>query len=179
MMKQAFGGILLAAGLALSVPVPVQAQSGDGAISAAELSDREQIRTLLLNYGRYLDARQLEDYANLFVEEGAWEGGFGVAEGRAAILAMMQEAFGSSGEVPENPGFHVMTNMIVDTDGDTATAWSRWTFFMKGADGQAVVGSAGRYEDTLVRRDGEWKFLRRKTTSDIYYRPAAEPEVAK
>ncbi len=169
MSNRTISSLLL--GAALAAAYPVQAETADGAISAQELSDREEIRTLLVNYGRYLDARQLEKYANLFAEEGAWEGGFGVAEGREAILEMMQGSLGPSGEIPENPGFHVMTNMIVDTDGDTATAWSRWTFYLKGPDGMPIVGSAGRYEDTLVRRGGEWKFLRRKTNADLYYRP--------
>jgi uncharacterized protein (TIGR02246 family) len=165
-------GLMIAAGLALAIPAHAE-QSG-GRVSAAELSDREEIRNLLLEYGRSLDERRLEDYANLFAEEGAWEGGFGVAEGRAAILAMMQKSLGASPPDPAHPNYHVMTNIIVDTDGDTGTAWSRWTFYMKSADGQAVVGSAGRYEDTLVRRDGEWKILRRKTHADIYYRPERE-----
>lgn len=164
--------LIIAAGLALAVPA--HAEQGGGRISVAELSDREEIRNLLIEYGRSLDERRLEDYANLFAEEGAWEGGFGVAEGRAAILAMMQKSLGTSPPDPAHPNYHVMTNIIVDTDGDTATAWSRWTFYMKGADGQAVVGSAGRYEDTLVRRGGEWKILRRKTNADIYYRPKSE-----
>lgn len=161
--------LMIAAGLALAMPA--NADQGGGKISAAELSDREEIRNLLVEYGRSLDERRLEDYANLFADEGAWEGGFGVAEGRAAILAMMQKSLGTAPPDPARPNFHVMTNISVDTDGDTGTAWSRWTFYMKGADGQAVVGSAGRYEDTLVRRDGEWKILRRKTHADIYYRP--------
>ncbi len=172
MRKAMISSLLL--GMALAATAPVQAETGQGAINARELSDREEIRTLLVNYGRYLDARQLEDYANLFAEEGVWVGGFGAAVGREAILEMMQGSLGPSGEVPDNPGFHVMTNMIVDTDGDTATAWSRWTFYLKGPDGMPIVGSAGRYEDTLVRRGGEWKFLRRKTNADLYYRPGRD-----
>ncbi len=172
MTKTLTQGLLIAAGLALSTPA--NAEQGAPKISAAELSDREEIRNLLIEYGRSLDERRLEDYANLFAEEGAWEGGFGVAEGREAILAMMQKSLGTSPPDPAHPNYHVMTNIMVDTDGDTANAWSRWTFYMKGAEGQAVIGSAGRYEDTLVRRGGEWKILRRKTNADIYYRPKSE-----
>lgn len=172
MTKFVARGLMIASGLALSIPA--NAEPAAGKISAAELSDREEIRNLLVEYGRSLDERRLEDYANLFSEEGAWEGGFGVAEGRAAILAMMQKSLGTAPPDPARPNYHVMTNISVDTDGDTGTAWSRWTFYMKGADGQAVVGSAGRYEDTLVRRNGEWKILRRRTNADIYYRPEEE-----
>ena len=51
--------------------------------------------------------------------------------------------------------------------GDTATAWSRWTFIVPAADGKPVISQAGRYDDTLVRENGRWRFKRRTASNDI------------
>ena len=64
--------------------------------------------------------------------------------------------------------------MIVDTDGDRGTAWSRWTFYVKGPDNKPVEFGAGRYEDELIRENGKWKFLRRVVAAEIPYGPPKE-----
>src|ERR1700747_2903700 len=55
------------------------------------LEDSEEIRTLLLNYGRYLDARDFAAYSHLFAKDGVWAGGFGTVQGPAAIQAFMEK----------------------------------------------------------------------------------------
>ena len=172
-MVRSFGiSLAVALGLALAAPA-AQAGEAVASLSAQELSDREQIRTLLLNYGRYFDERRLEEYANLFAENGEWVGGPTVARGPAEVLEMVTRTVA---EIPTAPGrrnFHVMTNMIVAVDGDEATAWSRYTFYMPGEDGQPDPVVTGVYDDRLIRVDGEWKFLRRQLTADISGNPAA------
>jgi len=169
-MKAFICGAALMALPALISTAPARAET----ISAAQLSDREEIRTLLLNYGRYLDDRQLESYADLFAQEGEWVGGFGSAKGPAQILAVMKRAFADLPSPPENRNYHILTNMIVDTDGDRGTAWSRWTFYVKGPDNKPVEFGAGRYEDELIRENGKWKFLRRVVAAEIPYGPPKE-----
>lgn len=141
-----------------------------------ELSDREEIRTLLVTYARLLDSRRLEEYADLFAEEGEWTGSFGTASGRAAILAMMTKAFDGRPNTRENRHYHVISDMIVETDGDRATAWSRWTFNVRGKDDRPVPIMGGHYEDDLVRRNGKWKFLRRLAVSDIPHNDPRDPD---
>ena len=145
-------------------------------VSAQELSDREAVRDVLLEYGRAFDERRLEDYANLFAADGEWVGGPTVARGPAEVLEMVRRTVS---EIPSAPGarnFHVMTNMMIEVDGDTATAWSRYTFYMPGADGQPDPVVTGVYDDKLVRADGKWKFLRRQLTADMAVRRAQPPE---
>jgi hypothetical protein len=62
---------------------------------------------------------------------------------------------------------HVMTSFDIQVDGDAATAWSRWTWVVVGADGKPRAERAGRYEDTLVRERGEWKFKARQAFTEI------------
>ena len=135
-------------------------------LSLQELSDREQIRDLLHEYGRSFDERRLEDYANLFAEDGEWSAGSIVARGPAEVLEMVRKA---AEAIPAPPGcrnFHVMTNMMIEVDGDRATAWSRFSFIEPGADGSRNFSGSGVYDDELVRRNGRWMFLRRTLTGD-------------
>lgn len=152
-----------------------QRPSQDPSLSARiqRLEDIEEIRTVLLNYGRYLDARDFGAYSRLFAKDGEWVGGFGTVEGPAAIQAFMEK------NIPgPNKGntYHLLSNFVVDVHGDTATAWSRWAFVIPGADGKPVIAQGGHYDDTFVRENGHWKFKRRVAPVDI---PPLDPAKGK
>ena len=163
--------------LALALAACSGASGDPSSAEWQELTDREEIRDLLNEYGRALDDRRLEEYAALFAQDGEWVGGFGTAHGPDGVLEMMSEAFAGSPNDGENRNYHVLSNMIVDVEGDRAEAWSRWTFYVAGEDGRPTVAGAGIYEDDLIREDGEWKFQRRVALSSIPFddpREAAE-----
>jgi hypothetical protein len=63
---------------------------------------------------------------------------------------------------------------MVDVDGDTATAWSRYTFYVTTADGQPTPAVSGVYDDKLIRVGGKWKFLSRKLTADMAVKRAQQ-----
>jgi hypothetical protein len=149
-------------------PIPAHAQrpGQDQALSSRiqRLEDIEEIRNVLLNYGRYLDARDFGAYSRLFAKDGEWVGGFGSVVGPAAIQAFMEK------NIPgPNKGntYHLLSNFLVDVHGDTATAWSRWAYVVPGADGKPVIAQGGHYDDTFVRENGQWKFKRRVAPVDI------------
>src|SRR5579863_1502190 len=129
------------------------------------LLDKEDIRTVLVSYGRTLDARDFAAYARLFAKEGEWIGGFGSVKGPAAIEAFMAKNIGTPGK--PSGTYHLLTNFLIDVHGDTATAWSRWTFVTPGPDKKPAMAQGGHYEDTLIRENGRWKFSRREAFSDI------------
>ena len=135
------------------------------AVRLQRLEDMEEIRTLLLDYGRFLDSRDLVAYSRLFAKDGEWVGGFGSARGPEEILAFMQKNLGTG----PNRGntYHILSNFEIAVDRDSATAWSRWTFIRPGPDGKPVISQAGRYDDILVREDGRWRFKRRAASNDI------------
>ena len=139
----------------------VLAAQNDASVASRlqRLEDIEEIRTVLLDYGRFLDSRDLAAYSRLFATDGEWVGGFGSAKGPAGILEFMQKNLGTGPN--RNGNFHIMSNFEIDVKGDTATARSRWTFIVPGADGKPTISQAGRYEDLLVREDGRWKFKKR------------------
>jgi len=175
-----FALVILAAAPLHALP-PASAAKHDASLAARiqRLEDIEEIRVLLTNYGRFLDAHDLVSYSHLFAEDGEWVGGFGSAKGPAAIQALMEK---NLGPVPaRKPGstFHILTNFIIDVHGDTATAWSRWLFVTTGPDNRPVPAMGGHYDDTLVREDGHWRFKRRVAVNDIPRSVPAPPAAGK
>jgi uncharacterized protein (TIGR02246 family) len=127
------------------------------------LEDENEIRTLLLDYGRYLDGRDFKSYASLFAKDGEWVGGFGTVSGPANIQAFMEKNMGTGPN--RRNDYHLLSNFVITVNGDTATAWSRWAFVVPGQSG-ATIAQAGRYDDTLVRENGRWRFKKRVASND-------------
>jgi hypothetical protein len=163
----------LVLGGALFMPLAAQSQQTlhtrqSMAARIQRLEDIEEIRNLLTNYGRFLDAHDLVAYSHLFAKDGEWIGGFGTGKGPAGVLALMEKNL-----PPANPAskpgssYHLLTNLEIDVHGDTATAWSRWTYTVTGADNKPAMFYGGHYDDALVREDGRWKFRRRVAANDI------------
>ncbi len=151
----------------VALPAFSQSRSADNASLAARLQkfeDKEEIQNLLLDYGRHLDNRDFAAYGSLFAKDGEWVGGFGTASGGpAGIKAFMEKAMGTAPNRAKN--YHLLSNFVINVSGDTATAWSRWAFVVPSERG-AVISQAGRYDDTLVREDGKWRFKRRVASND-------------
>lgn len=133
------------------------------------LEDIEEIRTLLTDYGRYLDAHDLVAYSHLFAADGEWVGGFGTGKGPAGIQALMEKNLGVAMKAKPGSTYHLLTNFLITVQGDTATAWSRWNFVVTSADNRPSILYGGHYDDTLVRENGRWKFERRAAVTDIPY----------
>ena len=158
--------LVLVSWLLLLAVAQAAAQSRESASLAARLQkfeDKEEIQNLLLDYGRHLDNRDFGAYSRLFARDGEWVGGFGSVAGPANIQAFMEKNMGTGPNRARN--YHLLSNFVITVDGDTATAWSRWAFVVPAERG-AVISQAGRYDDTLVREDGHWKFKRRVASND-------------
>jgi hypothetical protein len=145
--------------LASALIVPVSAATPAEA-RIQRIEDHLAIERLLMEYGRALDNRDFDAYSQLFAKNGSWSGSLGTFTGPAAIKAAMLKAFAGSGMTNIGSNFHVLTNPIIDIDGDTATASSKWTF-MRMVDNKPVIALSGGYADKLVRENGTWKFLSR------------------
>lgn len=169
---------LLAAAFALQT-IPVQAVASEPLTleqRVLKLEAEQEIREVIILYGEYLDARDYAGYASLFAREGMWSGGFGSATGPAAIEKLLEDNMG----IPEagfinKANFHLNTTIVVDVDGDTATARSRYLFFTATEENRPHVLLAGRYVDQFVREDGAWKIYRRTSHGVIPYRDGNAP----
>ena len=151
---------------AIATSAAAQTQASDSSALSARLKkfeDKEEIQNLLLDYGRHLDNRDFAAYSHLFAKDGEWVGGFGSVAGPANIQAFMEKNMGTAPNRAKN--YHLLSNFVITVNGDTATAWSRWAFVVPGERG-AAISQAGRYDDTLVREDGHWRFKRRVASND-------------
>jgi uncharacterized protein (TIGR02246 family) len=126
------------------------------------IEDRMAIEQLLMEYGRAVDNRDFAAFAALFAEDGEWAGAQGSYRGPKEIQKSMEKMFtDAAADIPKGKNFHLLTNVIIDLQGDHATASSKFIFYkMNGAKPEAEV--AGRYEDRLVRVGGAWKFQQRR-----------------
>ncbi len=131
------------------------------------LEDREAISRLLMEYKRRLDARDLAAYSRLFARDGEWWGRTGRARGPEAIRAMLEEKLTPSPPAPGPTDYHLMTNESIELNGDQATAESTFVVITRSEQDTPIVRLLGRYQDQLVREDGEWRFASRRVHMDV------------
>jgi uncharacterized protein (TIGR02246 family) len=126
------------------------------------VEDELAIRRVLVDYAATQDARDYSGYAALFAMDGEWVSGKTVHKGRAAIHKMLVDLYGTPPPGYVNgESYHLTSNPQIDLHGDRATARSRHLLVLRGPGGEPTPALAGRYEDELIREDGQWKILRR------------------
>lgn len=164
----------LSSGLAVALAAfllqqPLQAADLESLAARVQiLEDREEIRALILAYGKAHDNRDYRAFAELFAEEdGEWVGGLGSAKGRNAIFELMDGTIGHNPQPGGSGTFHVLTNEQIALDGDRASATTQWIFVTPGESGNPQLVYFGHYVDEFIRENGRWKFLRREAPVDI------------
>lgn len=132
--------------------------------------DRAAIVDLQARYVFAMDYLDAEGYAAVFAEDGVLDWARGLVEGRDAIYEFMAtgtydftrgapEAETPDGENWPSTVRHLITNQVVDVDGDTAQATTYWIQFNNNADRGAVEWMLfGSWYDEFVKIDGEWLF---------------------
>lgn len=139
------------------------------------LEDRDAIHQLFVDYGRYLDAGDIDAYASLFTEDGeVLLGPMGRTQGRANIHALMSKVL--EGRV--GTSYHIIGSPQVVIDGDEATSEVMWTVIQRDPEGKPRLTSMGRHVDRLRRENGAWRFAERRGFVDLPQKLPApvEPE---
>jgi hypothetical protein len=142
------------------------------------LEDREAIHHLLERYIELNESRDYRGYSRLFASNGELKLRRGSATGPENIYQFMQTNFGAplAADSTLRNAAHVLSNVIIEVDGDAATARSRWALLSPSReDGTPRVAQSGFYTDKLVREKGEWKFLQRIVTPGIPVPAPAKP----
>jgi uncharacterized protein (TIGR02246 family) len=120
------------------------------------------IQRVITDYSAMIDAQDFEGYAALFARDGVWQNGNTIRTGPEEIKAMLVGLFGTPPEGFVNrESYHLVSNLEINVDGDTATARSRHLLVMRGPDGSPIPELAGQYEDEFIREDGVWRIKRR------------------
>jgi 3-phenylpropionate/cinnamic acid dioxygenase small subunit len=122
--------------------------------------EKDAIREVLGEYCFRLDDGRFADMAALFTDHGTWDTAFGKATGRQAIAELARSLRARGGD--QRPrAVHLVTNIVIQLDGEHARVRSNWTVVQNSPHGPEV-GSGGAYEDEMVNLDGHWLFGYRK-----------------
>jgi 3-phenylpropionate/cinnamic acid dioxygenase small subunit len=135
--------------------------------------DRQAIETTLVRYSTGLDTFDADVYASAFTEDAEFTMQDKVYRGRDEIRKIITDMKASRAERladkdksndPPPIMHHVITNAVIDITGpDTALHHSYWMTVSGGpALNSFKVAAEGRYEDELVKRNGQWLLHRRK-----------------
>jgi hypothetical protein len=136
------------------------------------LVDKDEIETLLYDYGYYLDMNMVDELVSLFVEDCyiAYGPEFG-AEG----IDDYKQTLGGVGTFFAATSHHVSNVVVTFEDDDTAhvrsvlLAWHRYN--RERPDGWVM----GQYHDVIVRTEQGWRFKRRELkhagTIDFHTKP--------
>jgi ketosteroid isomerase-like protein len=131
--------------------------------------DRVAIEDMVVEYYAHLgsgDAGAFDDY---FTEDAVFDVNGNVANGRAEIEALYAgiETDPTSASNGGGPFRMVLSNPVIQVDGDTALASFVWTGMRNPEIGAPpVIDEQGREFDRLVKEDGTWKFAHRVVIAD-------------
>lgn len=118
--------------------------------------DRIAIQDLAARYNTAIDAGNADAWAATFTPDGTFESSGRTHQGTEALAAF------AKGFAERMAGArHWNNNLVIDGDGDQATLGC---YLLLWRGGQIV--SSARYEDTLRRVNGEWRFASRRVVPD-------------
>jgi 3-phenylpropionate/cinnamic acid dioxygenase small subunit len=130
-------------------------------------ADWNAINTLLMTYAEHLDAGRFDDVAAMFEHstyriehaDGAHVSNY---EGAAPVRAFCEQTRIYPDGTPRTK--HVISNVIIDVDGDRAGARCYATVFQQTDVLSLQPIASGRYVDQFERIDGTWRFADRLVT---------------
>jgi uncharacterized protein (TIGR02246 family) len=156
----------------------VGALAGCGGVTASEttplteqqaLFDRVAIEDMVTRYyANFGKTDASEDFASFYTPDAVFDVNGIVAKGPEAIAAFYTDT-GDDEEAPARQGtFHMMiSNPVIDVNGDTATAEFMWTGVMNSTiEGRPSLWEQGREYDLLVKQDGQWRIKKRTVIAD-------------
>lgn len=122
----------------------------------AELEDREAVRELLIRYGMALDAHDWDLLRTVFLPDAVAD--YGELEGRnegvEEIIAACHRAL-----VGLDSSQHLIANLVVEIDGDTArtTSYLHAQHYLVSGSGVNTFVVGGTYRDEVVRTPDGWR----------------------
>ena len=133
-------------------------------------NDRAEIVDLQGRYVMAMDYFDADGYAAVFAEDGVLDWARGLVEGRAAIREFMASGTydltrgAPAADTPDGRNWpstvrHLITNQVIEVNGDKATALTYWIQFNNNEKRDQVVWMLfGSWYDEFVKIDGEWFF---------------------
>jgi hypothetical protein len=142
---------------------------------ASDAEDRLAILEMQNRYIVAMDYFDADGYAAVFTEDGILDWARGEVVGRPAIREFMatgtydlrklnfQPAQTEDGREWPPAVRHLVTNQVIELNGDSARVVSYWMNYSNAADRRQIQWlSYGSWDDELVKVNGEWLFKRHK-----------------
>jgi ketosteroid isomerase-like protein len=163
----AVGGI--AVGALAGSHVPGLAANSAASDPASTLADRIAIEDMVTRYyENFVRTDASETFGAYYTEDAVFDVNGIVSTGREEIEALYTST-GEEDDAPARQGtFHMMiSNPVIDVNGDTATAKFIWTGVMNTAiQERPQLWEQGREYDLLVKQDGAWRIKKRTVIAD-------------
>ena len=118
------------------------------------MNDRQDITDLISRLGRWLDDKRFDDARSVLTEDVTVSTPGGQAEGIERVIAQA----GRNHQVPTQ---HLITNVLVDLDGDTATATANLLVTFAG---ETLDQQGERYAFGASRTPDGWRLSRVEVT---------------
>ena len=118
------------------------------------------IHQLVARYNFAVDEGDADAYVNTFTPDGVFAVGDQVMSGHDALRAFVE---GRAGVAPRR---HVVSSILVDGEGDTASLRAYLQVIALFEDGTFRVAAQGTYDDRIVRTSDGWRFATRNFTID-------------
>ena len=132
------------------------------------LLDRVMIGDLLTRYYSNFGSTAADAFDRYYTEDATFDVNGHVAHGKKEIEGIYA-GLASTGDSPVTRGtFHMlMTNPVIDVNGDTATAKLLWTGILNTkVDAPPQFVEQGREYDRLVKKGGKWLIAKRVVIAD-------------
>jgi hypothetical protein len=132
--------------------------------------DRAEIVDLQARYVMAMDYLDADGYAAVFAEDGVLDWARGLVEGRPAIREFMASGTydltrgAPAAQTPDGRNWpstvrHLITNQVIEVEGNKATALTYWIQFNNNAKRDQLEWMLfGSWYDEFVKIDGEWLF---------------------
>ncbi|HTQ99799.1 MAG TPA: nuclear transport factor 2 family protein [Candidatus Acidoferrum sp.] len=158
--------VVLASVAALVGPVLAQPKP----VTMETLLDRIQVEDVITRYYYDLSLGKGHDLSNYFTADAVLDVDGMVAHGPKEIEELYAPDPNAK-PAPKPKGYRrgnmLLTNPIIEVNGNTATAHVIWTGVMNNGVGKApMVTEQGREDTVLVKRDGKWLISARCISSD-------------
>lgn len=133
--------------------------------------DRIAIEDMVTEYYAHLGGEDAGAFDAYFTEDAVFDVNGTVANGRKEIEAiyvgMREDAADNATAEPEGRFRMLLSNPVIEVDGDSARASFIWTGIRNPDIGEPpVLVEQGREFDRLVKVDGTWKFAHRVVIAD-------------